>query len=806
MDVRSSGTFASLLHDHRLSANLSQEELAERAGLSVQAISMLERGVRSAPRASTIEVLAAALGLDEAQRQALIAAARRRPARPDLAAGQVPRELPRPPADFTGREAELAALCDLLDPATARMGLVVIDGMAGVGKSALAIQAAHRLVAAGAYPDGQLYVDLHGASPGLTPLDPQDILGRLLRSLGLDPGSEPRDVEEAAARFRSLVATRRLLLVLDDARAADQVRLVLPGSPSCAVVVTSREPLASVDAARTLRLDVLPPAPALELLARIAGEERIAREPAAATAVVRACGQLPLALKIAGARLAIRPQWTVHDLAERLADAAQRLQALQVGDLAVQASFETSLRALTESGDPVDLDAAAAFGLLSVPDGHDLGLAGAARLLGRPEAAARNVLERLVDVRLLETVGSGRYRFHDLVRLYAREHAARSYPESERMAALARLAGFYTATAWRTLSLLRPGDRRAGTADPRWTGGGLAFPDTSAALAWLEAERGNLVAAILQATHSADGSCPRELAGQLSRALFGFFVVRGHWQDWVRVNQAVLDAARRAADRAGEANALADLGSAYEWLGRYPEAIANHGEALALFRELGDGDGEAGSLNNLGSIHDRLGRLPEAIACLRESLGIFRRLGKRRGEATSLNNLGVAYRRLGRHDDAIACLQESLDLFRELDAVMAQANTLMHIGVVHGQQDRLAEAIACHRESLDLFRALGARYGQARSLQELGVAYRLSGRPQDAVTCLRDSLAIATELRALGSQVQALRDLGDALLAAGTDREARSAWRRGLRLSEAGQLPEAAEIRARLAERTVRAT
>jgi tetratricopeptide (TPR) repeat protein len=787
--------FASLLRDHRLCANLSQEELAERAGLSAQAISMLERGVRSAPRTSTIESLAAALGLDGSQRRALIAAARRRPER---AAGTVPRELPRPPDDFTGREAELLALCELLDPATARPGLVVIDGMAGVGKSAFAIQAAHRLVASGAYPDGQLYVDLRGASPGLAPLTPHDAVGRLLRSLGLDPAGVPHDVEEAAARFRSLVATRRLLLVLDDARAAEQVRPVLPGSASCAVIVTSRQPLASLDAARTLQLDVLPSEQALELLARIAGRERIAAEPVAGAEVVRACGRLPLALRIAGARLALRPHWTVRDLAERLDDAAQRLQALQVGELAVRASFETSLGALTESADPTDSDAAAAFGLLGVPDGPDLSLGAAARLLGQPETAVRTVLERLADVQLLETVRAGRYRFHDLVRLYAREHAARSHPESERTAALERLAGFYTATAWRTLALLRPGDRRAETADPRWAGGGLAFPDAATALAWLEEERGNLVAAIVQATRPAGPSFPRELAGQLSRALFGFFVVRGHWNDWVQVNRAVLSAARGAGDRAGQAGALADLAGAYEWLGRYAEAIACHEEGLALFRALGDGDGEAGTLNNLGSIYDRLGRQPEAVDCLRQSLVIFRRLAKRRGQATSLNNLGVAYRRLGRCDDAIACLCESLEIFRELGAALAQANTLMQLGVVHGQQGRFAGAIACHRESLDLYRALDARFGQAHSLHRLGVAHHLSGRSSDAVACLRESLVIARELDAVGSQVQVLRDLGDALLAAGRDREARSEWRRGLRLCEGRQLPEADELRARL--------
>ncbi|HEY7198562.1 MAG TPA: helix-turn-helix transcriptional regulator, partial [Candidatus Dormibacteraeota bacterium] len=443
----------------------------------------------------------------------------------------VPRELPRPAADFTGRDAELAELLALLDPPGPGGGepvvISAIDGMGGVGKSALAIHAAHRVVADGRYPDGQLYVDLQGSTAGVPALGPLDALGRLLRSLGLDPSAIPTDVEEAAARFRSLAATRSLLVLLDNAHGADQVRPLLPGSPTCGVLVTSRQALTMLEGSHALHLDVLPRRQALELLGHVVGPDRVAAEPVAAAEVVRWCGGLPLAIRIAAARMAARPSWPVQALADHLADATRRIEELRAGDAAVRASFDVSLHALLAGRDARDRDAAAAFGLLSLPDGPDLGVPVAARLLDAAEPAAQAWLERLVDAQLLETPRPGRYRFHDLVRLYAREHAAARQPEDERRAALTRAMGFYTATAWGTLAVLRPGDRRLAAADPRWTAGGLAFDTAPAALAWLETERANLLAGITQA--AAGAAVAPELPGQLTQALFGFCYARSYW-------------------------------------------------------------------------------------------------------------------------------------------------------------------------------------------------------------------------------------------------------------------------------------
>src|SRR6266536_2249312 len=641
----------------------------------------------------------------------------------------IPRELPFPPTDFTGRGGELADLRALIatgvavDRAAGGVGvraggagrpgpvaIIAIDGMGGIGKSALALQIAHQLADAGAFPDGQLYVNLHGATPGLAPLAPLDALGRLLRALGVDPAAVPTEVEEAAARFRSL------------------------------------------------DLDVLPPEHALALLGRIVGEQRLVADPGAAAEVVRRCGRLPLALRIAGARLAARPAWPVQVLAEQLADATHRLEELTVGELSVRASFDVSLRALQESPDPVDRAAAAAFGLCSLPDGPDLSLAAAVRLLDRPEPATHALLERLVDAQLLESLRPGRYRFHDLVRLYAREHATGQHPEPERLAALARLFGFYTATAWHIMTLLDPGNPRPATADPRWTGGGLPFTDELVALAWLETERANLLAAIAQAAQAAP-AVPAELAGQLTRALYGLFETRGYWQDGLQANQTALRLARRTGNGAAQASAHEDLGVIYLRLGRYADASTSAQESLVLSRELGDRHGQDNSLANLGRVYGRVGRYVEAIDCLQESLVLGRELRNRWHQADSLQGLGMVYGRQGRFVEAIACLQESLTLSRELRNRSCQADSLQGLGMVYGRVGRFVEAVDCLQESLTLRRELGEHHGQA----------------------------------------EALRDLGDALQAGAQQQQAEAAWQEALIICEALQLPEAEELRGRLA-------
>jgi DNA-binding SARP family transcriptional activator/tetratricopeptide (TPR) repeat protein len=709
----------------------------------------------------------------------------------------VPTELPADVAGFTGRRVELARLEGVL-AGTGQHGPVVsaVQGAGGVGKSALAIHAAHRL--AGRFPDGQVYVNLQGATPGLAPLGPLEVLGRLLRSLGVDPAQVPTDTEEAAARWRSLVAGRRLLLVLDNARDAAQVRPLLPASPTCTVLITSRQALTTLEGAQVLHLDLLPRQQAVELLGRVAGPRRIAAEPEAAAELARCCGYLPLALRIAGARLAARPGWPVSVLAGRLAAQHRRLDELATGDLAVRASFEVSLHVLRDSPDPLDQAAAAAFGLLGLPDGPDLDALAAARLLQVPPARAEGVLERLADAQLLQPARPGRYQFHDLLRLYAREHATQRNSESQRAAALTRLLGYYTATAWHTLKLLRPGDYRLATADPQWTKGGLEFPDEQWALRWLEAERANLLAAIAQAATLVP-AIPAELAGQLTRALHGFFAVRSYLQDDVQANRIALDLARRTHDQAGQAHALNDLGLAYWQLGRYDDARDCHQQGLGIFRELGNRRGQATSLNNLGGVFWRLGKYEEAIGCYLEGLAIDRELGDRHGQAASLTNLGLVYERLGRYEQAIASQQESLALFRELDDRDGQSYSLTNLGDAYERLGRYDEALACQRESLSICRQLGNRRGEAYCLTGLGLVYERLGRHEQAIASQQESIAVFRALDDRYGQARALRDLGDVLQALGRRQQARATWQEALQTCEALGVPEAEEVRARLA-------
>jgi DNA-binding SARP family transcriptional activator len=617
----------------------------------------------------------------------------------------VPRQLPVDGRDFTGRENELAWLCKALGGVEEQASVVIsaIAGAGGVGKSALAIHAAHQL--AEQFPDGQLYVDLHGATAGLQPLAPLEVLGQFLRALGTDPASIPASVEEASAAFRSRVAGRQVLVVLDNARDVDQVRPLLPASPGCGVVVTSRRALVSLDGATHLQLDVLTPDEALELLSRLAGTDRVAVKPEASAEVARCCGYLPLALRIAGARLAARPGWPMGVLAERLADAQGRLDELELAEVGMRASFQVSYQQLADSPNAVDRAAAGAFGLLGLLDGPEVGVPVVARLLKVAEDAAERALERLVDAQLLETPRPGRYRLHDLLRLYAREQAVRQYPEPQRVAALTRALGFYVATAWRTLELLRPGDPRLAWADERWRKGGLEFADDIPALGWLDAERANLLATIQRA--AATPGVPAEFAIQLTQALFGFFLVRSHWQDWLQANQTALEVARRTEDLAAQAQAH----------------------------------------NDLSAVHGLQGRYDEALTCLQKSLAIRRKLGDRRGQAVNLGNLGVVYERQGNYEQALACLQESLGISRELGDRSEKASALRNLGVVHARQGRFEQALAYLQESLARYREMGDRYGRAESLRELGVTLQALGRPEEARAHWREALSILEQLQ-----------------------------------------------------------
>jgi tetratricopeptide (TPR) repeat protein len=797
------GGFGELLRRHRAQAGLTQEQLAERSGLSVRTIADMERGRTRRPYQRSVLLLADALQLSGPLCEELVRAARGvapdGSAPPPTPMGRppqvVPRQLPTAAGDFTGRTSQQRALDAALDrhwgPA---VKLLVISGAAGVGKTALALHWAHRV--ADKFPDGQLYVDLQGATPGLPPLAPLDVLGRFLRALGADPTRLPTSLDEASSAFRTQTARQRLLVLLDNARDPTQVRPLLPATPDSTVLVTSRPTLSALDGASHLHLEILRDAESLQLLGRLAGEHRLADEPLAAAQVAGLCGHLPLALRIAGARLAARPAWPLATLAQRLADQQHRLDELDLGDLGVRASFALSHQHLAESPDPLDQAAAQAFGLLGLPDGLDLSIPAAARLLDQSQEQAERVLERLVDAQLLETRMPGRYRFHDLLRLYARDHAAATYPEAEHAAALTRAFGHYTATAWQTVGLLRPGDQRLAHADHRWRTGGLRFADATAALGWLEAERANLLAAIQQTTTTP--GVPSGIATQLGQALYGFFDVRSYWADWVQVNHTTLQAARKTGDRAAQAQAHNDLGRACHLQGQYAEALDHHQQALALRRELGDRHGQANSLNGLGNVYRRLGRDTQAVDCYQQALTLNRDLGDRHGQAISLNNLGVVYVQLGRYREALDPLQQALVLRRELGDRHGQATSLNNLGEIHERLESYREALDHHQHALILRRELGDRSGQASSLDNLGVVYVRLGRYREALDHHQQALTLFRELGHSHGQAEALRDLGDALHGARRLGQAMEAWREALELCQALGIPEADELRERL--------
>lgn len=708
-----------------------------------------------------------------------------------LPAGQpgspVPRQLPLDVVGFTGRIDELAllqkVLCDA-HPTGPPAPVAAIDGVGGVGKSALAIHAAHRL--AGCFPDGQLYADLHGATAGTAPVEPLELLGRFLRALGVTGSEIPDQLDEAAAAFRTRVADRRLLLVLDNATDERQVRPLLPAAQRCRALVTSRQALFGLAGASQLHLDVLPEPDAICLLGRMVGEQRVAAEPGATAELALRCGHLPLALRIAGARLAARPAWPIAALADRLADERRRLAELRGAEAGVQASFDVSHQQLRDSDDATDQAAAAGFGLLGIWGGPDLALPVAARLLDRPDQEADRLLERLVDARLLETRMPGRYHLHDLLRLYARQQAALTYPEHERIAALARVLRFYVTTAWHTARLLHPGDRRHSRADGRWTTGGLEFADPTEALAWLDAERANLLAAATQAA-AADELAPA--ATQLAPALAAFFNVRRYCRDWDRVNELAVEVARRTEDPAAEAQAYQGLAASHGVRGSYEVELAYHRRSLALWQRLDDRLGQVANLAGLGMTYAQLGRHHEAIEHLQSALSIRRQLDDPHGEATNLYSIGLPLMQLGRLDEAVGCLRRSLAMFRELGNQHGEASVWNGLATVYCKQERYEEALSCVQRSLELDLALGNEAGTAAGLDTTGTILYQQGRHSEALDHFQQSLAIWRSLHSRHEEAKTLRNAGLALQALGRTEQALDRWAEALTICEELRTP-----------------
>lgn len=657
-------------------------------------------------------------------------------------AGAFPRpaQLPVDIAGFAGRVAHLAQLNATLRDVNDDSHITVINGTAGVGKTALAVHFGHQV--ADRFPDGQLYLDLRGYAP-TSPMTVGEALGSLLRSLGLPPERIPVDEQEQAAAYRSLVAGKRMLVVLDNARSADQIRPLLPASPHCLVVTTSRTTLTTIDGATHLHLDVLSEQEALTLLARLAGPDRVAAEPDAAATLVGLCARLPLAVRIAGARLAARPGWPIHTVVERLTDEHHRLDELRMDDRAVRASFAVSYHTLQTSDDPVDQTAARAFRLLGALDWVDVSVPVAAALIDRPQPDTHAALERLVDDHLLDSPTPSRYDTHDLLRLYARD-LAHDHPEPERDAALVRVLHCYLAAAEQTTQQLEPRNHRL-PADPTPSPhDGFTLSSMADATEFADAERPNLIAVTHQAA-TTPGAAPA-LAVRLTAAICLPFDSRGSWHELIPLGGLAAHTARRLGDRPGEALARHDLGFIYTVVGRSTDAIVSTQQALAIYREIGDRPGEQRCLLNLGYACRQQQRFAEAIAYLEQGLAICEEIGHRHGAASQLDALGLVHQRLHRFDQAIDFHRQALAIDREDGRLRGQATALVSLGWAHHRAQYSEQAIADFLQCLTLERHLGRRYGEAESLWGLGQAHHTLGNHDQASTYWRQSIAILRDI------------------------------------------------------------
>jgi DNA-binding SARP family transcriptional activator/Tfp pilus assembly protein PilF len=671
-----------------------------------------------------------------------------RQAREGRRAALRPAQLPADIADFTGRDEQVKRLSDLLsgtgasgDPGAVR--IAVVAGSGGLGKTSLAVHAAHRVRRR--FPDGQLYVDLLGATAA--PLLPGDVLARFLRDLGVDGRDIPVDEDERAARYRTTLARRRMLVVLDNARDAAQVRPLLPGSASSAVLVTTRSRMPDLASTKLVDLNVLDDHEALKLFVKVVGEERAAAEPEATAELLDACAGLPLAIRICAARLVTRSGWTIRAMAGRLTDEHRRLDEMRAGDLAVRASFEVSFTSLPPSTDKQGIDPARAFRLLGLWQGPSISAAAAAGLFGIPEYSAEDALEVLVDTHLLESVATDRYRFHDLLRVYAAGRAEDDEPAAERDAAITRLLTWYMRTADAAATAVSPHRYNivldpAGTDPPP-----LAFAGVDDALAWYDSERANLVAA----TRQAAGSGLDEVAWRLPAPLFTMFNRRGNWADCIATHRVALESARRAGNRPGEAWVLNNLGEALGFT-RETEGIAHLEQALMIRREIGDHKGEAQTANNLADAYVILGRKDQALDLLRRALELNRETGNPYGEGVALNNLGEAFLDLGRTEEAIDCFHRAHSTFAEIKVPHGVGYALHNVGRCYLSLGRDAEALEHLQQALAVHRATGDRHREAFTLRFLGVAQSRAARPAEAEASWTQAAAI---FDALGDHAQA---------------------------------------------------
>ena len=661
-----------------------------------------------------------------------------RPAEGELRIWNIPAQLPHDVLGFTGRELELATLSSLTaDQGNAAVVISAIDGIAGIGKTALAVHFAHSVAAD--FPDGQLFVNLRGFDPDQPPLAPYDALAGFLRALGADASQLPANPDELAAMYRSLLSGRRMLIVLDNAANADQVRPLLPGMPGCLAIVTSRNRLSGLvarDSAQRLTLDVLPPGEAIALIAQTAGAERIDADPAAASKLAQLCGWLPLALRITADRAAMHHHLTMTDLVDELAAEHDRLDALAADEKSAQirAVFSWSYRALSP-------ESALAFRLLGLHPGSDISVPAAAALFDAPPSETRQLLRTLTGVHLLEESGRDRYQFHDLVRVYAAECAKKSEPEPRRIAAVHRLIIWYMYTAQEFFRTLNPDNQHVPLDPPPPGCKPFIFTTNRQALDWAKSELANLKRLVRQAATVGDHT----VAWKLPVTLLPVFAYLASEADLISALESALSVTRQLGDRLAETWVLNRLAEACLEGDRPAQAVDFSRLALAIATETGNSYGQHTAWRLKGNSHLKLRQLSEARDCLEQAVRVARKASDLRAEGLSLTWLGAVHEELGSPETAIIYREKAAAILEKARNRWQHAYAIQKLAEAYHHQERITDAINQYQRARDIFRELGDRRAEADTLVELGQAQRSEGQNDAARQSWHQALRIFEE-------------------------------------------------------------
>ncbi|MFI6910362.1 ATP-binding protein [Nonomuraea sp. NPDC050394] len=655
--------------------------------------------------------------------------------------------LPRDVAAFTGRHAELQRL--IADVKLSRgINIHTVDGMPGVGKTALVTRAAHLLIEE--FPDGQLFVNLHSHTPGMLPARPADVLADLLAHTGMASQEIPEGLQARAERWRSRLAGKRVMLILDDAIDHSQIEPLLPGVGECLVLITSRRRLIALEGASPLPVGTLPAREATELFAHLASlNMRTLADIDAAATLTRLCGNLPLAIALLAGRMAHHPQWDITTLAARFAAEQQRLTVLAAGNRAVAIAFEMSYQGLPQQRQRL-------FRYLGHHPGFEIDAYATAALLGIPLDHASAELDALYCDHLVEEPSLGRYRLHDLIRDYTRILATRNDSGEDRAHAIARLLTYYRYTAHiadRHLARsIHPGPHTdAPPAIPVPT-----FTDMRTALAWMRTEKNNLLACLdYAATHDY-----HEYVLAITAAMADFLSRDGHWQQAVTLHSFAVTVANLHRNEIAEANALQDLGKILRVIGDSTQAAVHHDRALALYRGLGDRLGEAHALQALGWVSYETGAYVEAVELQTKALAMYRDLGDRLGEAHSQRALGWVSYETGAYVEAVELQTKALAMYRDLGDRLGEAHSIQGLGWIRRATREYARAISRHEEALIIYRELGDSHGEANSLQELGWIMYEVGQNGRGVELQQRALNMYRKLGARHGEAHSLWALG----------------------------------------------